>query len=148
MYYKIPTFNKISKIIDFGRSTFNVGSKLFFSDVFKKDGDAEGQYSYPYHNSLKKCKIRPSKSFDLARLSTTIIEHFEYHTEIWELLSEWITDRYGNCYINHPDDFDLYKKIAKNIISAVPSHQINKPIFNEFIVPKDKIPKNKIIYHY
>ena len=58
-YYKIPTFGKISKIIDFGRATFRIGDKLFFSDVFKKYGDAEGQYSYPYNNTLKKCKILP-----------------------------------------------------------------------------------------
>ena len=69
-YFKVPTFGKITKIIDFGRATFNVNDKIFFSDVFKKNGDAEGQYSYPYTNSLDKCKIKPNKSFDLSRLST------------------------------------------------------------------------------
>ena len=148
IFYKIPTFGKITKIIDFGRSTFIVNKKLFFSDVFKKDGDAEGQYSYPYHNTLKDCKIRPNFSFDLARLSTTIIEHFEFNTELWYLLRDWITDKYGICYINHSDDFDLYKKIAKNINSAIPKYQLNKQIFNEFIIPKNRIPKEEFIYYY
>ena len=45
--------------------------------MFLKNGDAEGQYSFPYQNSIKNCKIKPNKSFDLSRLSTTMIEHFE-----------------------------------------------------------------------
>ena len=57
-YFKIPTYGKIVKIIDFGRATFNVGENIFFSDVFKKNGDAEGQYSFPYNNTLNNCKIK------------------------------------------------------------------------------------------
>ena len=68
-YFRIPTFGKITKIIDFGRATFKVKNKIFFSDVFKKNGDAEGQYTFPYHNSIKNCKIKPNKSFDLSRLA-------------------------------------------------------------------------------
>jgi hypothetical protein len=147
-YYKIPTFNKITKIIDFGRATFNIENNIFFSDVFSKNGDAEGQYSYPYHNTFKNCKNRPNFSFDLARLSTTIIEHFEYDTEIWKFLVNLITDKYGVCYLNHPDDFDLYRKIAKNINSAIPKNQLNKEIFNEFIVNKEQIPNDNNIFYY
>jgi hypothetical protein len=146
-FYAIPTFNKITKIIDFGRATFTVNNYLFFSDVFKKNGDAEGQYSYPYHNKMSSCKIKPNKSFDLSRLSSTIIEHFNPDTPIHNLLKLWITDKYGNCYVNHNDDFDLYKKIAKNVISAVPENQLNKKIFNCFRVNKKDIPKDQYIYY-
>ena len=112
-YYKIPTFNKITKIIDFGRATFNIEHNIFLVMYLVKNGDAEGQYSYPYHNTFKNCKSKPNFSFDLARLSTTIIEHFEYDTEIWKFLIKLITDKYGVCYLNHPDDFDLYRKLLK-----------------------------------
>ena len=47
---------KITKIIDFGRATFKVKNQIFFSDVFKKNGDAEGQYTFPYNNTLKDYK--------------------------------------------------------------------------------------------
>ena len=37
-YFRIPTYGKITKIIDFGRATFKIQNKIFFSDVFKKNG--------------------------------------------------------------------------------------------------------------
>ena len=146
-YFKIPTFGKISKIIDFGRATFNYKNKLFFSDVFKKNGEAEGQYSYPYLNNLKMCKIKPNKSFDLCRLATTIIEHFEEDSDLYKLMKLWASDKYGNFLMELEDDFNLYRIIAKNVKSAVPKNQINKLIFKEFIVDKDDI-KNEYIYNY
>ena len=145
--FKIPTFGKIVKIIDFGRATFSYKNRIFFSDVFKKNGDAEGQYSYPYLNNLNKCKIKPNKSFDLSRLATTIIEHFEEDSNIYKLLKLWCTDKYGNFLNELEDDFNLYRIIAKNVKSAVPKNQINKLIFKEFTVEKDSI-KNEYIYNY
>jgi len=146
--FKIPTFGKISKIIDFGRATFNYKNKLFFSDVFKKNGEAEGQYSYPYYNNLNKCKIKPNKSFDLSRLATTIIEHFEENTDIYKLLKLWCMDKYGNFLMDLDDNFNLYRIIAKNVKSAVPKNQLNKIIFKEFIVDKSTIDNDSIIFNY
>ena len=146
-YFKIPTFGKITKIIDFGRATFNYKNKIFFSDVFKKNGEAEGQYNYPYYNNLDKYKIKPNKSFDLSRLATTIIEHFDEDTHIYKLLKLWCMDKYGNFLMDLNDDFNLYRIIAKNVKSAVPKNQINKLIFKEFIVEKESII-NDHIYNY
>ena len=146
-YFKIPTFNKIVKLIDFGRATFTYKNKLFFSDVFKKNGEAEGQYTYPYYNNIDKCRIKPNKSFDLSRLSTTIIEHFEEDSLIYKLLKLWATDKYGNFLMNYDDDFNLYKRIAKDVISAIPRNQLNKKIFKEFKIQKSDI-LNEYIYKY
>lgn len=147
-YFKIPTFNKITKIIDFGRATFNIGDRIFFSDVFKKNGDAEGQYSYPYYNNLKNCKIKPNNSFDLCRLGTTIASHHKPNTDIYKLIKLWCSDKYGNNLLHLDDDFDLYKIIAKNVRSAIPTKQIEKVIFREFLVKKEEIPESAIIYTY
>jgi hypothetical protein len=147
-YFKVPTFGKITKIIDFGRATFNVNDKIFFSDVFKKNGDAEGQYSYPYTNSLDKCKIKPNKSFDLSRLSTTIIQNFDNDSQIFKLLKLWASDKNGNFLLKYEDDFNLYKIIAKNVVSAVPKNQINKIIFRDFSIEKEEISSNEFVYNY
>ena len=147
-YFKIPTFGKIAKIIDFGRATFKLNNKIYFSDVFKSRGDAEGQYDYPYYGSLKDSKIRPNYSFDLARLSTTIVEHFESGSEIYRVLELWTTDKYGNILLNNSDDFNLYKNIAKNVFSAVPKHQFKKMIFKQFIIKKDDIEDDEYVYYY
>jgi len=147
VYYRIPTFGKITKIIDFARGIFKVDNQQFFSDVFKKDGDAEGQYTYPYQSSTH-IKHSPNPSFDLSYLAITIREHFTSDSPIFELLEKWVTDKYGNNLGHHNIDFDLYVKIAHNVDSAVPREQFNDPLFNNFKIKKDKIPKEAYIYYY
>jgi len=151
-YYRIPTFDKISKIIDFGRATFKLGDRIYFSDVFKKNEDAFGQYTYPYNNSLKHCRIKPNMSFDLSRLATTIMERFgnddSQYDEIRSLLNLWVTDRHGNNLSELDEDFDLYKIIARSVRSATPKSQLNKKIWNEFLVEESEIPKTEFIYKY
>ena len=147
-YYRIPLFGKITKISDFGRAIFTHDNILYFSDVFDEDGDADGQYDYPENNSIKYCKIKPNPSFDLARLSSTIIENFEPGDKLYKLLKTWITDRHGYFLYNDEDDFDLYKNIAKDVNNAIPIKQLTKPIFKQFIVDKKNIPKETYIYKY
>lgn len=148
MYYQIPTFQKITKIIDFTRSVFEINDKLYFSDVFRKEGDAEGQYSYPYKNDLDKCYNKPNKSFDLARLATTIAHYFDEKNEIYHMLLEWMTDKYGNNLGDETDSFDLYIKIARGVKNAVPKEQLIKPIFRRFQIEKDDIPESGFIYYF
>ena len=45
--YRVPTFGRVAKIIDFARATFKLGDRWIFSDVFRPDGEAAGQYKYP-----------------------------------------------------------------------------------------------------
>ena len=148
VFYKIPTYGRITKIIDFGRATFTHNKTLYFSSTFDENGDAEGQYDYPENNSLNNCKIKPNKSFDLARLATTIIEHFEKDTKLFNLLKTWMTDKYNKFLIDEEDDFDLYKKIAKDVKNAVPIKQLKKKIFNQFIINKKDIKQNDSVFRY
>ena len=147
-YFKIPTFGKIVKIIDFGRATFIHNNIIYFSDQFDEDGDAEGQYDYPQNNSFKGCKLKPNFSFDLARLTSTIIHYFDFDSDIYKLLKTWITDKNNYFLMNDPDDFDLYKKIAKNVKNAVPKKQLKKSIFRIFSIEKEKIHSKSFIYNY
>lgn len=152
-YFKIPTFNKISKIIDFGRATFKVGSKIYFSDVFMKNEDAWGQYTYPNNtNTLKHCRVKPNMSFDLSRFATTIIDRFEFcdekYDEVINLVKHWMKDRFGNDLSELEEDFDLYKIIARNVKSAHPRSQLNKKIWNEFEITEDQIPNSEFVYKF
>lgn len=146
IYYRIPTFGKITKIIDFARAVFTVDGHQFFSDVFKSDGDAEGQYTYPYHKGTH-IKYAPNPSFDLSYLAITIREHFTHDSPIFTLLEKWTTDKYGNNLAHHTVDFDLYIKIAHNVNSAIPKNQFKNPLFNQFKIKKTDIPKNNYIYY-
>ena len=61
--YKVPTFGKIFKIIDFGRAIYTHNSKKFCSDSFHPKGDASTQYNTePYFNNNKPCLLYTSPS--------------------------------------------------------------------------------------
>jgi hypothetical protein len=73
-FYKIPTFGKIYKIIDFGRAIYTVNDKVICSDSFSEHGMAYTQYNFePFYNAQKP-RIPPNKSFDLCRLGCSIID--------------------------------------------------------------------------
>jgi hypothetical protein len=74
-YYKVPTFGKIFKIIDFGRAIYKFDNKIFCSDSFQTGGDAATQYNTePYFND-KKPRLEPNFSFDLCRLACSIFDY-------------------------------------------------------------------------
>ena len=166
-YYAIPTFGKILKIIDFGRAIYKLRGVEYFSDVFENHADAGGQYTYPYNRKKTKNIIYPNKSFDLSRLSTSIILDLypnppnnndsgnylsntqkETESELFNLLYSWIVDKY-NKEVTRYEDFDLYKIIARRMTNAVPEKQISKNIFKKYILEKDKIDFEKgTLYNY
>tara|TARA_B100000674_G_C37950774_1_gene967209 strand:- start:330 stop:2357 length:2028 start_codon:yes stop_codon:yes gene_type:complete len=166
-YYRIPTNGKIMKIIDFGRGVYNHNGNQYFSDMFKFDGEAGEQYTYPYEKRRMKGNIKPNPSFDLSRLSASIIEDLypcppkdkvngkflskegqkETVSELYNLLYSWITDKYGRLVTRY-EDFDLYKIIARRMDNAIPKYQLEKDIFKHFIINKENIPENQWIYIY
>ena len=156
-YYKVPTFNKIWKIIDFGRAIYNVNNITITSDMFSKNEDAATQYNCePFYNS-KKRRIDPNMSFDLTRLACCLFDYFiediswledkEELDEIQQLVSEWCLDDknknilYKNNGEERYPEFKLYKMIARNVNNHIPKDQLNNPIFQSFILPKKKIRK-------
>ena len=141
--YKIPTFNKITKIIDYARGTFKVNNKWYLSDVFDKNGDADGQYNWNTR------KFQGNYSFDLTRLGTTIIERLVDKPDILALVKSWlITDNGGTIIDDDTDTFDIYLKISKECHNAVPLQVLNNKVFKQFQIPKKYGPKNKFIYYF
>jgi hypothetical protein len=147
-YYKIPTFGKITKIIDFARGTFKFGDRWIFSDQFKEDGDAHGQYDYPVDGSLKNCEHKPNPSFDLVRLGTTVIQHLENVPKVREFVEEITLDDYDNSVCYDEDTFDLYIDIARNCHKAIPIEIMGRKEFEKFKINKTKIPKGQYIFKY
>ena len=140
--YKIPTYNRITKIIDFARGTFNIDGKWYLSDVFNKDGDAEGQYDYNLN------KFKSNYSFDLARLGTTIIERLDDKPIIKNLVNKWMKTKSGGTVANELNEFDVYVKIAKECYNAIPIKVLEDKVFNQFKISKKYKPSDKYIYYY
>ena len=147
-YYRVPTFGKITKIIDFARGTFKFGDRWVFSDQFKEDGDASGQYDYPVDGSLKNCEFKPNPSFDLVRLGTTVIQRLDNLTAVREFVEQITLDDTGNSLCYDEDDFQLYIDIARNCHNAVPIDVMGRPEFEKFKINKTKIAKGQYIFKY
>jgi len=147
-YYKIPTYGKITKIIDFARGTFKFGDRWIFSDQFKEDGDAHGQYDYPVDGSLKNCEHKPNPSFDLVRLGTTVIHRLENVPKVREFVEEMTLDDYDNSVCYDEDTFDLYIDIARNCHKAIPLEIMGRKEFEKFKINKTKIPKGQYVFKY
>ncbi len=147
-YYKIPTFNKIAKIIDFARGTFKFGDRWVFSDQFSDDGEACGQYDYPADGSLKNCEFKPNPSFDLVRLGTTVIERLDDLPNVTEFVEKLCMDDHGHSVCYDEDTFQLYIDIARTCHNAVPIDILQGKEFNKFKIAKDKIPKGVFVFKY
>ena len=147
--YKVPTFGRIFKIIDFGRSIYKFNGHLFCSDSFKYGEDAASQYNTePFFNE-KKPRLEPNYSFDICRLACSIFDYvIEDITEIksinklsniQRLIYDWCVDDKGVNVLYKNDgsdrypDFKLYKMIARNVHNHVPKEQLNRPQFKQYI---------------
>ena len=81
-YYKVPTYGKLYKIIDFGRAIYTYKGKFICSDSFHPKGDAATQYNIePYFNK-KKPRLNPNPAFDLCRLACSLYDYFLHDVDI------------------------------------------------------------------
>lgn len=144
--YKIPTFGKITKIIDFARGTFKLGDTWIFSDQFKDDGDAWGQYDYPTDGNIDTCEHKPNPSFDLVRLGTTVIQRLDELPKVQSFVEDITKDDYNNSLCYEEDTFQLYIDIAHNAHNAIPIEVLMRPEFDCFKV--DKVPKGVYVFTY
>ena len=152
-WYSVPTYGRIIKIIDFGRSYIRYNNQEYFSDAFHPKGDAGGQYNYPPFYDPSKPMIPPNPSFDLPRLGCSIVEgmyapEYQPDTPLAKLLYSWITDSRGkNIVWNRNgcvrfEGFGLYNHITRFCHKAIPSEQLTLPIFEEFITSKTPAPED------
>ena len=149
-YFKVPTFGKIFKIIDFGRAIFTFKNKTFYNDVFADYSEAGGQYKYPnqvdfYKNNKSKNDTNPSYHFDLCRLSMTILEELQKdkveNKDLLKLLEKLCTDKNGENFCDKDDDFGLYICIAKDDCHSLPRNVIENKIFKKYRIPKKQFPR-------
>jgi hypothetical protein len=149
--YKVPTYGKIFKLIDFGRSIYRFQDKLFCSDSFANGGDAATQYNCEPYMNENKPRIDPNYSFDLCRLGCSIydfiIEDDKDPSEFDELqktIYRWCTDDKGKnvLYMSNGEErypnFKLYKMIARTVHKHTPENQLEFPFFKQFMMKKSK----------
>lgn len=159
VYYKVPTFGKLYKIIDFGRAIYKFQDKIICSDSYHPKGDAATQYNTEPYFDAKKPRLEPNKSFDLCRLGCSLFDYFMDDEEdednienpVAKVINEWITDDknrnilYKNNGEERYPDFKLYKMIARTVHNHTPQKEIDHIFFSNYRTNKKKMKKQKVM---
>ena len=153
--YKIQTFGKIYKIIDFGRAIYSFNGNIICSDSFSKNGDAATQYNFnPYLNNNKPI-VEPNYSFDLCRLGCSLFDMFvdgisqvdKVTSPIAKIILSWCLDdnnkniMYKRNGAERYPDFKLYKMIARTVHNHVPLTVLENKYFDKFIIEPSSVKK-------
>jgi hypothetical protein len=157
-YYKVPTYGRIFKIIDFGRAIYKFRGQLICSDSFHSKGDAATQYNFPPYYNPDKELVEPNYSFDLCRFACALFDYFIYDLRkvdklcrsdpIIKLIVKWTTDDKGRNVLykssgqeRYPD-FKLYKMITRSVHGHIPSNEITNPLFDTYKITLKKYKKH------
>lgn len=126
--FRVPTYGKIMRIIDFGRAIFRVGETWFASDDYERGGDAENQYNFEpgFVFAPAAPRVTPNPSFDLCRYAVSVIDALfptppaevlegcvlsqegawvvrESESPLWNLLWSWLLDKSGRNVLREED---------------------------------------------
>ena len=159
--YKVPTFGKIFKIIDFGRGIYNFQGKKYCSDSFAVGGDGHTQYNCEPYMNENKPRIDPNYSFDLCRLGTSIydfiidIDDKEEDLDFFQkTISRWCMDDNGKNVLYKKNgeerypNFKLYKMIARTVHNHRPDEQLNNELFKMYELSKSEIENFSLSIEY
>jgi len=151
--YRVPTYGKIFKLIDFGRSIYKINGQIFCSDSFAPGGDAHTQYNFePFFNENKP-RLEPNYSFDLCRLGCSIYDFIiesdedndmsidtENMDEFQKTIYRWCLDDNNKNVLYKKNgeerypNFKLYKMIARTVHNHTPENQLSYPFFSQFAI--------------
>jgi hypothetical protein len=157
-YYKVPTYGRIFKIIDFGRAIYKFRGELICSDSFHPKGDAATQYNFPPYYNPDKPTVEPNYSFDLCRFACALFDYFIYDLRkveklcksdpIIKMIVKWTTDDKGRNVLYKSNgeerypDFKLYKMISRSVHGHIPSNEIHNPLFDTYKITHKKYKKH------
>jgi hypothetical protein len=160
--YKIPTYGKIFKIIDFGRAIYEYDGKMLCSDSFSPNGTGYSQYNFePYYNN-KKPVIMPNFSFDLCRLACSMfdficddirkINEYREKVPVYDLIFSWLYDDNNRniLYKSNGEDkypgFKLYKMITRLVHKHIPSAQFTHKCFEKYIMDSTNVSDRESLH--
>ena len=144
--YKVPTYGKIYKLIDFGRSIYQFQDRAFCSDSFAPGGDAATQYNFEPYMNENKPRLEPNYAFDLCRLGSSIYDFImdvdldpKEFDDLQRTIHRWCSDDNGKnvLYKKNGDErypnFKLYKMIARTVHAHSPEAQLEDAFFKKFL---------------
>jgi hypothetical protein len=160
-HYKVPTYGRIFKIIDFGRAIYKFRGELICSDSFHPKGDAATQYNFPPYYNPDKPAVEPNYSFDLCRFACALFDYFIYDINkveklcksdpIIKMVVKWTMDDKGRNVLykssgeeRYPD-FKLYKMISRSVHNHIPANEIHNAVFDDYKITLKKYKKHSAL---
>ena len=172
--WRVPTYGKLFRIIDFGRAIYTHNGILCISDDYWPENEAGSQYNFGPLYDPKEPRVYPNPSLDLCRLSVSIFEALftetpedrpngknlsseddrvqnETTSDLYNILWSWLIDDDGRNIMWDADQserypgFDLYRVIAQKVKGAVPREQLDKAPFVGFCF-SGAIPGGEKVY--
>lgn len=148
--YRVPTYGKIIKIIDWGRATLTYQGHEFRNLCFSYDGEAYTQYYW-------QDSIKSSKPVQVPNIAVDIIlfAHSLYTSQPKlpkDSLTQYINrlcdlPTVGNMLTKHKDlNFSLYEDVAKHGNNIYPLQQLRHPIFRSYLVTNQGAIGSSSIY--
>lgn len=175
LHFKVPTYGKIFRLIDFGRAIFRINKHQFFSDDFRPGNDAAEQFNFGELYDPNEEEVPPNPSFDLSRFAVSVFEGIfpsspplkkkgsilsqedglkmmETESKLYNMMWGWLLCDDGHNVLMEPDgkerypDFDLYKVITAEVHDAIPSQQVKKSVFEGFVIKKKSVPEGQKVF--
>ena len=172
--WRVPTYGKLFRIIDFGRAIYTHNGTLCISDDYWPENDAGSQYNFGPLYDPSQPRAYPNPSFDLCRLAVSILEalyleipedkeggevlsretdrvQHETRSDLFNTMWSWVIDDDGRNVLWDADQserypgFDLYTVIAQKVKGAVPREQLDKKPFVGFAFSAS-VPDGEKIY--
>jgi hypothetical protein len=157
----VPTFGYIFSIIDYGRAIFTLNNFVIVSSDYNDGHDAFGMYNFGPIEDETLPKILPNKSFDLCRLTCSLLRGLFHHNPpslekgsiltkeggwevretahpLFNILWSWLKTKTGTNILETESGeekypgFDLYSVIAQEVGGAIPEEQFKKEVFKHF----------------
>jgi hypothetical protein len=171
IYYRVPTYGNLMKIIDFGRASFWLEDRtdLIITDSYDDGNDAAGQYNCPPYYDKKEPRVDPNPSFDLCRLAVSMFDalyteqpgiktpqkimaeepgrvSYETESELYNLLWLWLTDEQGKNILRTPNDNERFPDfdLYKHIAKYAKNSIPHKEAKNPYFDKQYRFPKEKI----
>ena len=174
--WKVPTYGKIFRIIDFGRAIYTHNGILSISDDYWPDNEAGSQYNFGPLYDPSQPRVYPNPSFDLCRLAVSMVESLfletpadkeggavlsseidrvqhETTSDLFNVMWSWMIDDEGRNVLWDADQserypgFDLYRVISQKVKGAVPREQLDKAPFVRFAMSvEEDVPVGEKVY--
>jgi len=157
-FYKLPTYGRIYKIIDFGRSIYKYQGKTLCSDSFAPGGDAVTQYNCEPFMNENKPRLEPNMSFDLCRLGCSIYDFVidnennpKKMDDFQKTIVRWCMDDNNKnvLYKANGDErypnFKLYKMVARTVHKHTPEEQFKFPLLSQFEIAESDVENQNVI---